>query len=165
MKAEIERKFLTLNSDWRAAATERIVLKQGYVPRAKGGPTVRVRIAGEQGFLTLKGPTQGITRLEFEYPIPREDAEAMLKNFCGVIVEKFRWLVPFAGRTWEVDEFQGANEGLVVAELELEREDEPFETPPWLGREVSGDPRYFNSFLARLPYRDWGLQEGASRGS
>ncbi len=157
MKTEIERKFLTANEEWRMQTTGSIAMKQGYVPRAKGCATVRVRLAGAQAFLTIKGPTHGISRAEFEYPIPVGDAEIMLKELCGSLVEKTRWLVPFGGHVWEVDEFHGENEGLVVAELELSGAEETFERPPWLGKEVSGDPRYFNSFLARLPYRQWNL--------
>jgi adenylate cyclase len=154
MGREIERKFLVRGEAYRAQGTaERY--RQGYL-RTAGPATVRVRIAGERGFLTVKGPTVGFSRSEFEYPIPLPDAQALLDTLCErPQVEKLRYRIPAGARTWEVDEFLGDNAGLVVAELELSAEDEPFERPEWLGEEVTADPRYRNSALAQRPFRTW----------
>ncbi len=152
MPTEIERKFLVKSDGWR---TEKgIHLSQGYLSRDKGR-TVRVRIAGETAWLTIKGLTTGISRAEFEYEIPVADAVQLLKLCDGPIVEKTRHIVDYEGTTWEVDDFHGANAGLVVAEVELDAEDEAFETPPWIGEEVSGDVRYANSSLSVRPFCDW----------
>jgi adenylate cyclase len=150
---EIERKFLVTGSDWRTVAPVRI--SQGYLNRDKHR-TVRVRIAGDAAFLTVKGVTTGATRAEFEYEIPRADAEAMLRMCDGPLVEKLRHRVQYGGFTWEVDEFQGENRGLVVAEIELDSEAQSFASPPWLGAEVTSDSRYFNSSLATNPFSRWG---------
>lgn len=159
MAVEIERKFLVASDAWRAPGLEVGRYRQGYLARGEAC-VVRVRIAGERAFLTLKGRALNLTRPEYEYDIPAHDAEAMLAQFAqGALVEKTRYLVPHAGRTWEVDVFHGENEGLVLAELELSREDEPFVRPPWLGREVSSEPRYQNASLALRPYRSWPLAE------
>jgi adenylate cyclase len=152
---EIERKFLVASDEWRQQAEPGVRYRQGYLsaqPRA----TVRVRVAGERAFLTVKGEAAGLVRPEFEYAIPLPDAEAMLAGLCGgPLVEKTRYRVPHSGHIWEVDVFEGDNAGLVVAELELTHPDEPFARPPWLGREVTGDARYLNARLARYPYRTW----------
>jgi adenylate cyclase len=117
---------------------------------------VRVRAAGEQAWLTIKGLTINLTRLEYEYEIPVADARYMLEHLCQQpIIDKTRYAVHYAGHRWDVDEFHGANEGLRVAEIELRSEDETFERPPWLGAEVSGDARYYNARLVQHPYRDW----------
>ncbi len=118
---------------------------------------MRVRVVGEQAWLTIKGETVGATRLEFEYSIPRADADELLRLCAGPLVEKVRHRIELGGVTWEVDEFLGDNAGLVVAEVELQREDQQFPRPEWLGEEVTGDPRYFNSNLAIRPYREWGM--------
>jgi CYTH domain-containing protein len=153
---EIERKFLVKSDAYRAQGTSTHT-RQGYV-RTAGTATVRVRIAGGRGYLTLKGPSApgGLTRSEFEYEIPVEDARALLDTLCErPQIEKLRWRVPAGAHTWEVDEFLGENAGLVVAEIELSAEDEPFERPAWLGEEVTADPRYRNSALARRPFGTW----------
>lgn len=151
---EIERKFLVRHDDWRNLASGTRV-RQGYLASSQDA-TARVRSAGEVGFLTVKGTLTGITRREFEYEIPVAEADAMLNALCGKrIVEKTRYRIEYAGLVWEVDEFHGANAGLVVVEVELEREDQPFTKPPWVGDEVTMDPRYANSALAVRPYRDW----------
>ena len=152
MPTEIERKFLIQGSDWRTADPERLC--QGYLSRDKRR-IVRVRIAGAQAWLTIKGAVTGISRAEFEYAIPLADAEALLALRDGPLVEKLRHRVRHAGMTWEVDEFLGENAGLVVAEIELEREDQAFARPTWLGREVTADPRYMNSNLATHPFKSW----------
>ena len=154
MGREIERKFLVRGNAYRTLGTAEHY-RQGYL-RTAGPATVRVRIAGHRGLLTVKGPTQGMTRSEFEYEIPLADAEALLDGLCErPQVEKLRYRVPAGAHTWEVDEFLADNAGLVVAEIELSSEDEPFARPEWLGREVTAEPRYRNSELAVRPYRTW----------
>nr|WP_315466389.1 CYTH domain-containing protein [uncultured Rhodoferax sp.] len=153
MAVEIERKFLVVGDAWRNDSG--VLYRQGYLNRDKAR-TVRVRIAGEAAFLTIKGPSTGATRAEFEYPVPLNDAQALLALCDGPLIEKTRYLVPHAGHCWEVDEFAGDNAGLVVAELELASEDEVFEAPAWLGAEVTQDVRYFNSHLATHPFCAWG---------
>ncbi|MBI9020104.1 MAG: CYTH domain-containing protein [Verrucomicrobia bacterium] len=156
MKTEIERKFLVVGDAWRAAAGAGELYEQGYISSGSEKITVRVRRAADRGFLTLKGPTEGISRSEMEYEIPAEEADFMLKNFCGGrIVSKMRYLLPFNGNTWEIDEFSGKNAGLILAEIELETEGQPFEKPAWIGEEVSHDPRYFNAALALNPFLSW----------
>ena len=153
MSKEIERKFLVIEDSWRT--NEGIPYRQGYLSTDRHR-TVRVRIAGPEAWLTVKGITRGATRAEYEYPIPVADAREMLDTLCHEpLIEKQRYRVDFGGLTWEVDEFEGANAGLVVAEVELEREDQPFERPPWLGREVTHDPKYFNANLVDKPYTRW----------
>ena len=152
MAIEIERKFLVQGQAWRTGAG--VLLCQGYLNRDKAR-TVRVRIAGDAAFLTVKGQSVGATRLEFEYPVPVADARALLALCDGPWVEKTRYRVVYQGTTWEVDEFAGANAGLVVAEVELAHEDQPFARPNWLGEEVTHDTRYFNSNLASHPYCTW----------
>lgn len=155
MGLEIERKFLVDRAAWSPQGPG-VRLSQGYLCSGPAG-VVRVRLAGEQGFLTLKGPTVGLSRMEFEYPIPGAEALQMLKELCHqLVIEKDRHREVHGGCTWEIDVFHGANEGLVLAEIELESETEAFARPPWLGREVSGDPRYHNSSLAKQPYQTWG---------
>jgi CYTH domain-containing protein len=152
---EIERKFLVDTTRWHADPAQGVRYRQGYLCSAPD-VVVRVRAAGEAAFLTVKGATEGISRLEFEYPIPMEDAGAMLLRLCnGRVIEKTRYRVPFAGRIWEVDVFEGDNAGLVLAEVELPSADAVVEPPPWAGVEVSDDPRYYNSNLSRNPFTRW----------
>jgi len=154
MAKEIERKYLLRSDEWKKLA-EGMHCRQGYLSTVKER-TVRVRTIGEKAFLTIKGVSKGITRLEFEYEIPTEDANEMLDELCErPIIEKFRHKIAHAGLVWEVDEFHGANEGLVVAEVELTSIDEAFDLPPWVGEEVSGDPRYFNANLVANPFMNW----------
>ena len=152
MGLEIERKFLVTGDGWRQV--EPTYFCQGYLSRDKHR-TVRVRIAGDQGVLTIKGLNVGAVRPEVEYQIPVADAEEMLKLCEQPLIEKNRYVVGFAGNHWEVDEFLGENLGLVVAEIELESESQSFEKPDWVGEEVTEDPRYFNSRLAAEPYSTW----------
>lgn len=154
MAKEIERKFLLRLDAW-IPQNEGTYYKQGYLNSQKER-VVRVRIAGPKAMLTIKGITKGVTRAEFEYPVPVEDAALLLDNLCEQpVIEKHRHKEVHGGKTWEIDVFHGENEGLVVAELELASEDEAFERPAWLGEEVSSDPRYFNSNLLKNPYRNW----------
>lgn len=158
MGLEIERKFLVEGDGYRALA-QGMPYRQGYL-RADVACTVRVRTMGDKAALTIKGPTAGLSRAEFEYPIPLEDAGRLLAMCCLPVVEKTRYEVPFGGLVWHVDEFHGANRGLVIAECELESEDQEVVAPGWVGAEVSGDPRYFNSSLARQPFAEWRDDEG-----
>ena len=154
MGLEIERKFLVIGTAWQTLAAGALT-RQGYLSSA-AERTVRVRIAGDQGFLTVKGKSHGLSRAEFEYAIPVEDAAAMLDRLCEKpLIEKTRYRVPFGAHTWEVDEFHGANAGLVVAEVELASADDEPALPPWVGREVSLDPRYFNANLVKRPFTTW----------
>ncbi len=140
MATEIERKFLVNHDGWRNLGS-RTLYRQGYLVREKG-LAVRVRIAGETGYLTIKGATVGVSRLEYEYTIPVSEAREMLDNLCDKpIIEKFRYSIEFGNLLWEIDEFLGENEGLILAEVELSDENQPFDRPDWIGEEVSGDPR------------------------
>ncbi len=152
MAIEIERKFLVVGDAWRAAPA--VFYSQGYLNRDKAR-TVRVRIAGEEAFLTIKGLSVGVSRAEFEYPIPRWDAQELLALCEQPLVEKNRHKILYQGFVWEVDEFLGENLGLVVAEIELPSEDTVFAKPDWVGAEVTADARYFNSNLSRTPYNRW----------
>jgi adenylate cyclase len=155
MAFEIERKFLVIRDLWtREIKPEGIPVRQGYLTDSDTG-VVRVRVKGCQGFITIKGSASGITRLEFEYPIPIEDAEEMLKKLAPRRVSKTRYRIPFRGKEWEVDVFDGPNAGLIIAEIELQSEEEAFEKPDWVGEEVTRDHRYANSELARRPFREW----------
>jgi len=154
MGIEIERKFLVKGDGWKAAAGEGFACRQGYLS-TDPDKTVRVRIIAEQAFLTIKGAPSGITRSEFEYEIPEADAAVLLALCGGAVVEKKRYFIEQDGMTWELDVFSGANEGLVMAEIELESEDQPFDLPDWVGEEVSGDIRYYNACLARNPFTTW----------
>ncbi|WP_448602375.1 CYTH domain-containing protein [Thermoleptolyngbya sp.] len=154
MAQEIERKFLVVGDRWRGLA-EGVTYRQGYLLSGVGR-TVRVRIAGTQGFLTIKGATEGLSRREFEYEIPLADAEELLDTLCDrPLIEKTRYTIPYAGLLWEVDEFWGDNDGLIVAEVELSSPDQTVQLPDWIGEEVSHDPRYFNAALVQHPYRQW----------
>jgi adenylate cyclase len=152
MGVEIERKFLVHGTAWKQA--EGVPYRQGYLNRDKHR-TVRVRLAGDCAFLTIKGVSVGATRAEFEYPIPVVDAQSLLALCDGPVIDKVRYVLQHAGTTWEVDAFAGDNAGLVVAEVELTHEDEVFSRPDWLGEEVTHDARYFNSSLASHPYCQW----------
>ena len=154
MAKEIERKYLVTGDGWRADATG-FVFRQGYLSTVKER-TVRVRVAGDTGTITIKGITVGATRTEFEYEIPVDDAQAMLDELCEQpVIEKIRHVVEVGGLTWEVDEFGGVNDGLVVAEVELEADDQRIDLPAWIGAEVTGDPRYYNANLIARPYSTW----------
>lgn len=161
MAIETERKFLLLDDAWRnEAVTPPKRLIQGYFPRVVGGPTVRVRISGAKGVLTVKGRPRDdapLSRSEFEYPIPADEARSMLEEFCGGrLVKKLRYTFPAAdGLEWEIDEYLDLNAGLFTAEIELPDPETPFPRPPWLGEEITGDPRYTNAALSCRPYSLW----------
>ena len=154
MGTEIERKFLMKNDSWRSLA-KGTKYRQGYLNSTKER-VVRVRTIDDKGFLTIKGITTGATRVEYEYEIPDVEATAMLDELCEKpLIEKNRYKIALGGFTWEVDEFFGENQGLIVAEVELESEDQQFDKPDWIGQEVTGDPKYFNSNLIQNPYLKW----------
>lgn len=152
MPVEIERKFLVRGDGWKTDRGVRFI--QGYL-NCDAERTVRVRIAGDKAFLTVKGINAGAVRQEFEYEIPIADAEQLLRICEGALIEKTRHTVVHAGMTWEIDEFHGANDGLTVAEIELEDPEQTFDRPAWVGPEVTADARYFNSSLAVKPYSSW----------
>ena len=154
---EIERKFLLKTDAWRKEADKGTVIKQGYL-NTQAERTVRVRIRGKQGFLTVKGKTNQATRLEFEYEIPLHDASQLLALCEQPLIEKTRFLVYDKDKTWEIDVFEGVNQGLIVAEIELQSESETFSIPTWLGAEVTQDARYYNSNLIKNPYCNWGKE-------
>lgn len=155
MALEIERKFL-VSGDFRPHVSGSSRIVQGYLC-SSAGKTVRVRIIGEKGFLTIKGPTLpgSCSRFEWETQIPLKDAEELLRLCDSGVIDKVRHLVKAGDHVYEVDEFSGENKGLVVAEIELSSEDEDFERPEWLGREVTGERRYYNSCLLNNPYSRW----------
>ena len=154
MGVEIERKFLLAGDGWRALGTP-VLLRQGYL-NADPARTVRVRIEGQQAWLTIKSKNVGAARGEWEYPIPLDDAAELLDRVCErPLIEKYRRRIDFQGHTWEVDEFLGDNAGLVVAEIELGSEGEAFAKPDWIGTEVTRDARYYNSSLIRCPFSHW----------
>lgn len=154
MGFEIERKFRVSRRDFLDGLTgERLV--QGYLSHEVRA-TVRVRIQGDRAWLTVKGENRGAVRREFEYPMPVDDARVMLDELCPAgVIDKTRYRLPLGDHVWEVDVFHGDNRGLVVAEIELETENEAFQRPDWLGDEVTADPRYYNSALSRTPYAFW----------
>lgn len=154
MGREIERKFLVKNHSFKESA-EGTFYRQGYICAAIEG-VVRVRTIKDKGYLTIKGKNVGAVRSEFEYEIPYLDAAAMLDTLCeGLLIEKVRYKVPYHGFTWEVDEFLGDNEGLIIAEIELGDENEQFDRPGWIGDEVTGNPKYYNSNLKKNPFKNW----------
>jgi adenylate cyclase len=154
MPTEIEKKFLVKDETYKQLAVG-IHYRQGYLNRDKER-TVRIRVAGDEAFLTIKGITRGIERLEFEYPISLIEANEMIDLLCEKpIIEKYRYSFYSNGHEWEVDDFLGDNEGLVIAEIELDSTDELVDLPEWIGEEVTGDARYYNSTLSVAPYRLW----------
>lgn len=152
MALEVERKFLVTGDQWRRA--EGVLLRQGYLS-TRPERTVRVRVEGAKATLTVKGVNRGAARTEFEYEIPLEDADELLRLCERPLIEKVRRRVEHEGLVWEVDEFLGGNRGLVVAEVELDREDRPLTKPSWVGEEVTRDPRFYNANLVANPFAKW----------
>jgi CYTH domain-containing protein len=153
MAIEIERKFLVKQDDWRKGLGT--LYRQGYL-NSDENRNVRVRVIDDRGYLTVKGISQGATRIEYEYEIPKAEADAMLENLCEKpLITKKRYKIEFKGFVWEVDEFLGENQGLIIAEIELVSEEQVFIKPEWIGEEVTGDPKYFNSNLICRPYSKW----------
>lgn len=155
MGVETEKKFLVHKDRWEKVKRQGSLYRQGYMLRDEN-KTIRIRlIEGKGGYLTIKGKTEGFSRPEYEYPVPEKDAEELLQNFCEAIVLKKRYIVKVEDKVWEVDEFLGDNEGLMIAELELEDEKEIFHLPDWIDKEVTEDPRYYNSQLSVNPFKNW----------
>ena len=155
MATEIEHKYLVINDEYRNGSTSATYFRQGYLS-TDPACTVRVRIAGERAVLTIKGTTQNAARPEFEVALDIDMAQSMLNTFCqSPIIEKTRYIYPYAGHTWEVDCFHGDNQGLVMAEIELTHPDESYDFPPFIGRQVTHLPRYYNACLATHPYSQW----------
>jgi len=154
MSIEIERKFLLRDERWRSFSRG-VLYRQGYLSVA-AERSVRIRIVGEQAWLTVKGKSKGMTRHEFEYEIPRRDAIHMLDDLClKPLIEKKRYRIEMEGLCWEVDEFFGENAGLILAEVELDHPDQEILLPDWIGEEVTDDPRYYNASLVRKPFSTW----------
>ena len=154
MGLEIERKFLLKNSDWEKWINQKTSIKQGYL-NSDIERTVRVRTTDKVALITIKGKTENTSRQEFEYEIPFEDAESLLKLCETPLIEKTRLIIKYQGRVWEIDRFEGENEGLLIAEIELAREDEEVVLPSWIGEEVSHDARFYNSALIKNPFKNW----------
>lgn len=162
MAKEIERKFLVKNQEWRGRVGDResggegVLYTQGYLPTCSEECTVRVRVANNRGFITIKGPTSGATRMEYEYEIPLADANEMLENLCQKpLIIKKRYKIKEGPITWEIDEFLGENQGLIIAEVELKDESQPLTLPNWVGEEVTFKPEYYNVNLAKNPFTKW----------
>ena len=153
MANEIERKFLVRGDSWRSGSSGSLYI-QGYLSRDPQR-VVRIRQAGTSAVITIKGPPRGVVRPEFEYAIPFSHAQDLMRLCLRPLIEKVRYVLEYHSKRWEVDEFRGENEGLVLAEVELTREDEPVDLPLWVGEEVSGDERYFNSNLVEHPFTKW----------
>lgn len=154
MAVEIERKFLVVGTDYRNLGTP-LFCKQGYISSGPDG-IVRIRIIDDRGFLTVKGAAKGLSRSEFEYEIPLEDANIMLNELCGkLLIEKKRYTVKINNLIWDIDEFEGLNKGLIIAEVNLDVPEQKITLPPWVGKEVSDDPRYFNVNLVLNPFCKW----------
>jgi len=155
MATEIEHKFTLKNDNWRSEVVKSERLVQGYLAGNERS-SIRVRIAGDKANLNIKSATLGIYRQEYEYEIPLADGEKILEDLCEKpVIDKVRHYVQYEGKTWEVDEFGGENEGLIVAEVELNSEDEEFAIPEWADKNVSGDPRYYNVSLVKHPFKNW----------
>jgi adenylate cyclase len=163
MAIEIERKFRVIDQRWRPAVSSSTLLRQGYLANTARA-SIRVRLAGHEAWLSVKAMTRGVARAEYEAAIAVADAEAMLNDLCeGPLIEKWRHIVLHDGDRWEIDEFLGENAGLVIAELELDSETQPFARPDWLGAEVTHEERYYNFRLAQRPYRQWPDELQAAR--
>ncbi|RLW69842.1 MAG: adenylate cyclase [gamma proteobacterium symbiont of Stewartia floridana] len=155
MALEIERKFLVINDKWKESVISEAVIKQGYLATTEQA-NVRVRVDGDEANINIKGRTVGISRREYEYPIPLDEAQELLDHLVsGAAIDKVRYKVRCGEHIWDLDLFHGANQGLVMAEVELGREDEAFVMPAWAGEEVSGDTRYYNANLVKHPFCEW----------
>ncbi len=154
MAEEIERKYLLKNDEWKKQIQKSFSIKQGYL-NTHPERTVRIRIKNDKGILTIKGLTKGITRLEYEYEVPFQDAMELLDLCEQPIVEKVRHIVIYENLTWEIDIFDGVNKGLQLAEVELDSEDQIFKVPNWIDKEVTADRRYYNSSLIKMPFKNW----------
>lgn len=152
---EIERKFLVHAEKWEQVTKAKgIFYRQGYIVN-DNNKTVRVRASDKNGFITIKSGSKEMSRKEYDYEIPVTDAREMLENFAGAIIEKTRFVIMFAGKKWEIDEFSGENKGLIIAEIELTSESEQVELPEWIAVEVTADQKYYNSYISEHPYKNW----------
>ncbi|RMH17649.1 MAG: CYTH domain-containing protein [Gammaproteobacteria bacterium] len=164
MGVEIERKFLVKDDTWKAHSIHQEEIAQGYLANTDKC-SVRIRLSGESAFLNIKSMTLGVWRQEYDYDIPTEDARSLLKSLCQKpVIEKTRYHVPWKGHVWEIDVFHGANQGLVLAEVELQAEDEAFALPPWIGKEVTHLERYYNVTLVQHSFDQWNPSEQAGEG-
>lgn len=154
MGKETERKFLIKNTRFKENISQKHEMKQGYLS-TEPNHVVRIRTLDGKGFITIKGENSGITRSEFEYEIPQQDVLEMMETMCTTLIEKFRYIVYYGGMKWEIDEFFNDNEGLMLAEIELDDEKQDFERPSWLGEEVSNNEKYYNAYLINYPYKTW----------
>jgi CYTH domain-containing protein len=155
MGTEIERKFLVNKEKWSQVTKEKKALyRQGYIV-SDPEKSIRVRLTDKEAFITIKGLTTGASRAEFEYSIPVTDAQQLLDGFCDSVVSKTRNFIHYDNKLWEVDEFSGDNEGLIIAEIELDSEEEQFSRPDWVDKEVTGEKKYYNLNLAKDPYKNW----------
>jgi CYTH domain-containing protein len=155
MAVEIERKFLVDHEKWQQLAKpDAMHFRQGYI-FSDEKKTIRVRVTDTEAYITIKGSTAGFSRSEFEYTIPKADGVQLLDSFAASELEKYRYCITYAGKLWEVDEFLGNNQGLLMAEIELDSENEEFDLPPWATTEVTGDKRYYNSYLSSNPFKSW----------
>lgn len=155
MAVEIEHKFLLANDEWRKEITRSVAYKQGYLSSVATS-SIRIRVSDQHAWLNIKSATLGTQRQEYEYPIPLPDANEIIEQLCRKpLIEKTRHFILHDGNTWEIDEFTGDNQGLIVAEIELKEIGQPFTKPPWLGTEVTHDLRYYNNNLASHPYSEW----------
>ncbi len=154
---EIERKFLVVGEGWKNQASAKKI-SQGYITKTDG-KVVRIRQKGDQCFLTIKAERGEISRLEFEYEVPKEDCDMMLEQLCGDAISKTRYTLDVGAHTWEIDEFHGSSDGLIMAEIELASADQAFEKPDWAGPEVSHDKRFFNSYISEHPFSTWGVTQ------
>jgi len=158
MGIEIERKFVVISDDWKNQVTGNTI-RQGYLSTSPDR-VVRIRIVNQKAWITVKSSSDGLVRNEWEYPIPADDAKAMLENLCiQPVIEKIRYRIPYEGMMWDLDVFYGENEGLLIAEIELESENQPFALPAWAGKEVTHNRLYHNNHLAQYPYRAWTDEE------
>lgn len=160
MAIEIERKFLVVSDDWRTQVSRTLAMRQGYLAGEGGRTSIRVRLQGVEARLNIKAAVVGRARAEYDYEVPLKDAHEILDGLCVGLIDKTRHYIDTTGPdgrrlTWEIDEFAGANAGLIVAEIELESVDQPLPQPAWLGAEVTEDRRYYNHALALTPWRDW----------
>jgi adenylate cyclase len=159
MAQEIERKYLVKNDSWRDQVFRHVYMRHGYLNDTQQS-SVRVRVEGDKAYLNIKSATLGVFRKEYEYPIPVEEANEILTDLASKpLIEKTRHYINYAGHLWELDVFEGDNQGLIVAEVELDHEEEAIELPPWAGEEVSDDPRYYNVCLVKHPFKDWALKK------
>ncbi|WP_018614216.1 CYTH domain-containing protein [Segetibacter koreensis] len=155
MGVEIERKYLVNKNNWdKLIKDDRHFIKQGYIINSPG-KTIRVRLTDNKGYITIKGVSTGASRPEFEYEIPEDDAKQLLDNFCTSAISKIRNNIIYNGKFWQVDEFLEDNEGLIIAEIELADIDEAFDLPVWITKEVTGEEKYYNSYLSVHPFKEW----------